>query len=126
MLSRTLLIGIAIVAAIIIVITIVGAYYYFGRGIYSDEGITAAIRLAYAERGQNPNDLEVEKIVEVKSEGEDGRSIYDVRIKFIGGELAGTVHHFRYYFLAMKQGEEKQLTVENVTTAPADSFARTD
>ncbi|MFA5092258.1 MAG: hypothetical protein WC483_07065 [Candidatus Paceibacterota bacterium] len=127
--NTRVLIAVAIIGAIILLAVIVGIVYFTRRGMYSDTELTKTIRLAYAERGQNPDDLVVEKIVEVKTEGEDGRSVYDIRISFLGGENEGKVFSFRYYFIVVAgetEEEEKKLIVENVTSAPLNSDARTE
>lgn len=111
---------IVIIAAVAFLAIIASAIYVSGRNAYSDEEIQKAVRIAYAERGQDPNDLSIEKIVEVGPEREDGRSEYDIRIKFISGSNEGKTYSFRYYFIMMK-GDERTLCVENVTAAPAGS-----
>jgi len=112
--------GIVVAAAIVVLVAIMGYVAYSRRRLpgYSDAELTDAIRLAYSEKGSDANELDIQKIVEVEKEGEDGKSVYDVRIKFLAGKEVGKVVDFRYSFHKPKASNP---VVDDVHAAPASS-----
>lgn len=121
-----LLIGIVVLAAVILVSVIGVAVYLSRRRLpeYSDEKLTALIRMSRAEAGEDPDAIEIVKIVEIEKENSSGRSVYDVKIKFISGEHVGKVVNFRYHLLMM--GKSGKPIVEKVVGAPKGSPVEKD
>ena len=118
-----LIVALAVLAAVLL-LCFLGYMYHWSRGfgIYSDKNLSSVIKDAYAETGKDSSQLDIQNIEEVQGEDESGQSIYDARIKLLGGENVGKVMDFRYFFQMTKTDDEtKKLTVTNVVGAPANS-----
>jgi hypothetical protein len=123
------LVAIVVIAAVILLATIGGIMYWMNmRGAaYTDEKLTALIKKSYVESvaGRDPSDLEIVKIIEIQAEDKDKKSIYDVRIKYLAGEFAGSTLNLRYYLLMVvpegKESKDGTLTVDHATAAPDDT-----
>ena len=121
-----LLITIALISALALVaaIWITVAWMSGRKGAYTDAKLTELIKKTYGETGKDPADLESVKIEEITAEDQNGKSIYDARIKFVSGDQSGSTLDFRYALMMQKpttEGGEGVLIVESVTKAPSDS-----
>lgn len=122
-----IIIGIVAVVAVILIAVLAGVLYYVNKRDpgYDDKALVDAIRVAYADTAKDPDELDVQKIEQIRREDGEGRSVFDVRIKFLAGENVGRTLNFRYYFMsAMSKSGEKVLGVESVAAAPSSSPLR--